>query len=146
VPGQADGDRPDHPVDGLRRGSDDDHDGIAGMGVRVLLGRRHERLSDWSLAPLEPPALLHAGELRADLGLQLPRQLVEALLDFHDGVRRHHLQGGQMGDVDDGDFPLAAAQQPGRGVERPDGGRGPVVADDQVQLLRSRRAGTHVNS
>ena len=99
-----------------------------------MLGRRDELLGDHPLTPLETPALLTAGDLLRGLVLQIACCLVEADLHLSDGVRRHHLQGGQVGDVDHLDTAVAAAQQADSAVKRPDGGCRPVVTDDEVQL------------
>ena len=53
--GQADGDRPDHAVSGMRRTPGHDHHGLAGMRIPDAGRHRDQLVRDVPLDPLEPP-------------------------------------------------------------------------------------------
>ena len=77
--GQADGDRTDHAVSGMRRAPDHDHHALPGAGIAEA-GRHSDQLvRDDPLAPLELPSRL---------GAKLRLQLVECSFHLDNAVSR----------------------------------------------------------
>jgi hypothetical protein len=86
--GQADGDRTDHAVSGMRRAPDHDHHVLAGAGIADA-GRHGDQLIRYKpLAPLELPVRSAAAQQPCRLGAKFRLQLVECGFHLDNGVSR----------------------------------------------------------
>src|ERR1035438_8646676 len=137
---QADGDRADQPVHGLRRTADHDRHVVTGSVIADLLGRSDQRVRDRAQPAGEHPAVVAPAQLLGGLSAQVLRDLVEGGFRFRDGGGRHHLGGGQLRDVEHLNTAFAATHQVDRGVQRPNGGGGPVVPNNEIEVSASRQS------
>jgi hypothetical protein len=134
------------PSTGLRPANADPSGKNGRMGRGGVPGCGEEFLGNLALPPLEAPALLAAAQLAGGHGAKLLLDVVEVGLQLGHGTRRERRHARHVRHVDDLDAAGPALQQVDRGVQRPDGGRGSVITNDEPQICRRRRPGAHAGS
>lgn len=111
---EADRDRADDAMAGLRGAADHDHHGVIRMRIADGGGCRDQFPGDEATAPLELPRDSAVVQLRGGRGTQLLLHFAEIGFHLGESVRRHHVHAGHVGDVDDVDAAVPAQQQGGR--------------------------------